>query len=175
MESCQPERGLLPVNAMKRDCERGLEVGSDDDLSKPGGSVDLSEAIAQCQNRLAPAASSDDSPVFDLTGTLKGVDGDKSLLRELVAIFLEDTPRLLEEIRKAATERDSRRLSYVAHALKGSISNFSARPAYEAAFLLELLVMDGNIEAAISAADVVTRRTEELMAELSLLLTSAVD
>lgn len=119
-------------------------------------------------------SSSDNSPVFDVEATLRGVDGDENLLKELMAIFLEDTPRLLEEIRKASLSRDSLRLNHAAHSLKGSISNFAAKPSFEAASLLEMLAKDGNLDAAISTADDVTRRTKELLAALSSLLNSTV-
>lgn len=72
-------------------------------------------------------------------------------LQEIAGLFLEDCPRLLAEIRTAVTGGDARSLEYAAHTLKGSVANFGAEAAGEAAFLLETLGRAGDLKPATEA------------------------
>lgn len=72
-------------------------------------------------------------------------------LQELAGLFLEDCPRLLAEIRTAVTGGDARTLEYAAHTLKGSVANFGAEAAREAAFRLEALGRAGDLKPAPEA------------------------
>ena len=68
---------------------------------------------------------------------LSRVGGDQELLREIAVLFIDECPRALAEIRDAVGCRDAVKLENAAHALKGSVANFGARDAVEAAFRLE--------------------------------------
>src|SRR4051794_800602 len=76
-------------------------------------------------------------PVLDRQLALSRVGGDEELLREIAAIFLEEYPKGLAEIRGAIASAGGKQLESAAHAMKGSVSNFGARPAVEAAAQLE--------------------------------------
>jgi two-component system sensor histidine kinase/response regulator len=91
---------------------------------------------------------------------LSRAGGDLELLREIAALFLEDCPRGLAAIREAVACENAAKLESAAHALKGSVANFGARAAVEAAFRLEQMgrIRDmreapavlGNLEKALS-------------------------
>lgn len=51
---------------------------------------------------------------------------DDSFLREVVGIFIEDTPQRLAELRTAFAEADHVRFTRAAHSIKGSASNLGA-------------------------------------------------
>ena len=68
---------------------------------------------------------------------LARVGGDVELLREIAVLFIEDCPRAFAEIREAVARGDTAKLENAAHSLKGSVANFGARDAVEAAFRLE--------------------------------------
>ena len=68
---------------------------------------------------------------------LSRVGSDQELLREIANLFIEDCPRALAEIQDAVERGDPAKLESAAHALKGSVANFGARAAVEAAFRLE--------------------------------------
>jgi two-component system, sensor histidine kinase and response regulator len=74
---------------------------------------------------------------LDLQLALARVGGDEQLLREIAVLFIEDCPRAVAEIQEAVFRGDAAKLENAAHALKGSVSNFGARDAVEAAFCLE--------------------------------------
>jgi HPt (histidine-containing phosphotransfer) domain-containing protein len=76
---------------------------------------------------------------LDRAVALERVGGDTALLREIVGLFLEEYPRLLAEIRSSLDSGDPVRLERAAHSLKGSVGNFGARAAFDAALRLELL------------------------------------
>lgn len=52
-------------------------------------------------------------------------DGD-SFLRDIISIFLEDTPQRLAELRESLANRDQPRFTRAAHSIKGSSSNLGA-------------------------------------------------
>lgn len=77
--------------------------------------------------------------VFDKEVALSRVGGDLELLREIAILFLDDYPKSLSELREAVESRDAKRVERSAHGLKGSVSNFGAGPAVDAAYQLETM------------------------------------
>jgi two-component system, sensor histidine kinase and response regulator len=69
---------------------------------------------------------------------LERLGGDEELLREVAQLFLEEYPVLVSELRTAVAAGDAEALQRAAHSLKGSVSNFGADAAHEAAFALEM-------------------------------------
>jgi two-component system sensor histidine kinase/response regulator len=81
-----------------------------------------------------------DAPVtaaIDREVALSRVGGDAELLKEIAELFIEDYPKAMEEIRHAADAGDAKGLERSAHGLKGSVSNFGAAAAVDAARALE--------------------------------------
>lgn len=70
---------------------------------------------------------------------LERLGGDEELLREVAQLFLEEYPTLVADVRLAVSAGDADGLQRAAHSLKGSVSNFGADAAYEAAFALEMI------------------------------------
>ncbi len=68
---------------------------------------------------------------------LSRVGGDEDLLKEIAAIFIEEYPKTLNELRKAIADGDAATLERSAHGLKGAVANFSARAAVSLALELE--------------------------------------
>jgi HPt (histidine-containing phosphotransfer) domain-containing protein len=60
-------------------------------------------------------------PSWARSKALELVGGDESLLNEVVAIFLEESPRLVTQIQHALLDRDPRMLEHAAHSLKGQL------------------------------------------------------
>ena len=74
---------------------------------------------------------------FDLAAALERVDGDEELMQELAGLFLDECPQRMAEIHQSILKRDTSGLMRSAHALKGSVANFGARAATDAAGRLE--------------------------------------
>ena len=71
--------------------------------------------------------------MFDKAVALSRVGGDAELLKEIAVLFLDDYPNSLSELRLAVACGDAKRVERSAHGIKGSVSNFGARPAVDAA------------------------------------------
>lgn len=106
---------------------------------------------------------------FNKDTTLERMDGDLALLKELVALFLEDCPELLRHIKEAICNRDAQALQHTAHTLKGSVGIFCAQFALEAAYKLEIMGRDQDFsqaEAALTALEQELGRLNLVLAEL---------
>jgi PAS domain S-box-containing protein len=163
----------MTAHAMKGDRERCLAAGMDAYLAKPLQRRELFELLETLFPGSAQGgAEAPAGPVFDRDYVLARVEGDEALLRELVGLFLEQTPRLLAEIRSAIDGRDAKALERAAHALKGSAGNFGAKSACDAALRLEMLGRGGDFGEAGAAYGELNAEMERLQAALAALRSS---
>jgi two-component system, sensor histidine kinase and response regulator len=79
---------------------------------------------------------------------LERLGGDEGLLRELCEIFLQESPKLLRNLRQAVTEGDASSVMRAAHSLRGEVSYLGAAEASEAAQQLEYMGDHNNLAAA---------------------------
>jgi two-component system, sensor histidine kinase and response regulator len=110
--------------------------------------------------------ASDRNEIIDEEELLDRVGDDLELLAELVPIFLDDSPRLLEEIRDAVHSGNADDLRAAAHTLKGAVGNFSAYPAYRASYKLEEMGTSGLLEGAHLAYDELKKEIDRLSEKL---------
>ncbi|HXN45617.1 MAG TPA: Hpt domain-containing protein [Bryobacteraceae bacterium] len=104
--------------------------------------------------------------LLDSTAILDRVGGDVEFLEEIAALFAEDCPKLLADIRSAIDAGNSGKVERAAHTLKGSVANFGAEPAREAALRLEMLGRSGDLRPAPEAYAVLEREIERSTAAL---------
>lgn len=71
--------------------------------------------------------------------------GDVDLLCGVALVFLESEPALRRRLREAVTNKDAAKLASAAHSYRGSVGNFGAEAALEAATLLESMGRQGNL------------------------------
>ena len=138
----------MTAHAMKGDKERCLEAGMDGYVSKPVRAEDLYQAIDRVLDRPAragTAARETGAGGIDRQALLRRFAGDEALLDEVVGVFLAERPQMMRAVREALDRGDGRTLERSAHALKGSIGNFTAGAAFEAALRLETLGRAGDL------------------------------
>jgi len=103
---------------------------------------------------------------FDPTSALDRINHDTRLFAELVEMFLEDCPALINEVRQAVHQNDARELKRAAHLLRGAIGNFSVSTAYETAKSLESMGQTNNMQDAFVAVSTLERETSRLATAL---------
>ncbi|MGZ6045859.1 MAG: response regulator [Isosphaeraceae bacterium] len=166
----------LTAHVMKGDRERCLAAGMDAYASKPLRSQELFAAIdgllpgGKTAPRIAAASRETPETVWDPTTILAEVEGDRELLLKLIGRFLDQCPKVLSEIRASVSQRDSAMLERSSHKLKGSVSNFGARNAHEAARRLEEMGRNGDLVGAEEATVVLETeicRLQDDLAEFS--------
>lgn len=107
--------------------------------------------------------------ILNLAAALERVGGDQLLLEEVAQLFLETSPDLLGEIRRAVEAREARALERTAHTLKGSVGNFGAEAAYQAALRLEKMGRSGDLTAVEEALGALESEMERLRPALATL------
>ena len=77
-------------------------------------------------------------------------EGDTGFLRELIDIYLADTPKQLAQLESALAQQDSVVAMRAAHTLKGSSGNFGAEQFSKIAHEAEDACKAGNLSTAAS-------------------------
>lgn len=96
-------------------------------------------------------------------------EGDSEFLRELIAIYLEDTPKQLSKLEEAITRQDAELVVRAAHTIKGSSGNFGAADFARLAQEMEAHGKSGNLAAAAAALPEFKNGFAQVVAALKLL------
>ena len=112
------------------------------------------------------AAEPSMNKVIDVAASLRRMGNNRELFREVVGIYDEDSPQLLDRIRAAVREGDAPRLHRAAHGLRGLVSNFGAGAAAEAAYVLETMGTTRELAGGEDALRVLECELEQLNAAL---------
>jgi CheY-like chemotaxis protein/HPt (histidine-containing phosphotransfer) domain-containing protein len=131
----------ISAHAMASDRARAIEAGMDAYIVKPIRPAELYQTIDRLTGRPSSAQ-------LDEQTLLDGVGGRRQLLKQLIAIFLKDSPRMIKEIRNAVESRNNEAVSASAHALKGASANFGPNAVCDTAKQLENIGKTGAMDAA---------------------------
>ncbi len=97
-------------------------------------------------------------------------DQERSMTREVVALFITDAPKRAQDLVSAVATGDAEVLSRAAHALKGAASNVGASALTEACFVLEHACTQGfPAQAAVQVAHIcnIEEKTRNVIAKWS--------
>ncbi len=139
--------------AMNGDRERCLAVGMDGYISKPIRPQELDELLdtyiarkTKTEDKAEPDCIPNSS--VDVIPLLDRIDDDRAFLAELVEIFRREYPLNIEAAQEAIRNENAVGLQRSAHALKGALSNLSARGAANLADDLEVMARAADFAAA---------------------------
>jgi CheY-like chemotaxis protein/HPt (histidine-containing phosphotransfer) domain-containing protein len=164
--SSAPPLIALTASVLEEDRQRCLEAGMLGFLPKPLRIDELLEALA----RHARKPGAENATEIIATGALPAGaeaesidhaslvlmdwsrlaqfqefdDEERSMTREVIALFASDAPKRIDDIRAALMAFDSGALSRAAHALKGAASNVGAQALSDACFTLEQSCLQGQ-------------------------------
>jgi signal transduction histidine kinase/CheY-like chemotaxis protein/putative methionine-R-sulfoxide reductase with GAF domain len=161
----------LTAHALKRDEERCLAAGMDGYLTKPIRPAQLAAIVDRVQPSEIPSSPTVELPPVDLEVARRLAGGDEELRAEVAAMFVESSQRHATELSRAIQAGDGRRVTEVAHALKGSAASVGATIVQSLAAGLEALGREGYSDRLAPLADNVARElkraTEFLTAQSS--------
>jgi len=135
----------MTAHAIEGDREKCLAAGMDDYLSKPVQFEELRRVVM----RPNPARTVDEpaiSPKNIEALRELGDDGDCSVLTDLIDTFLKNSNQIVEQAAGALSSGQGPALAQAAHSLKGSCSNFGAKPLHELSGKLETLARSPDFE-----------------------------
>jgi CheY-like chemotaxis protein/HPt (histidine-containing phosphotransfer) domain-containing protein len=161
----------MTAYAMEGDRERCLAAGMDAYISKP---IRIDELLQSLEDLVStPALEADANgdasgeTDVDFAALIASADGDIELARELVEIFLDDSPKILSGIRSAFERADHEALERGAHSMKGMLGYFSNRRAVEATLRLQTMSVNGDWAGAREAWAELEKAVESLKPSLA--------
>ena len=104
---------------------------------------------------------------LDRMSILERLDGSQELLAELIQLFLEEAPQLVQTMRGALQQGDLQVLARTAHCMKGAASNFLAYGTSNAALQLEKDAQNEDLESARASLAALENVVEWLLPELA--------
>ena len=137
----------MTAHSLVGDRERCIEGGMDEYLSKPVRFADLSKALSESPAAVRAVLAEAVRPPANVVCQEKissfrqlEEESGQSVLGSVVELFVERTPPMFEEIRRALPGGDTMRIARFAHTIKGSCSNFGAHRMKAACERLEAAV-----------------------------------
>jgi len=156
----------MTANAMESDRERCLAAGMDDYISKPIKSQQLQQLLQRYstaevhlpQTRSSQLATLASRPMpFDYAAAM--ADADQEVLHIVAQAFVDQWPIDRKKMQDGLASGDMGPVLHTAHALKGTLSIFGAKPASDLAYQLQQCA--ARLDAG-SAAELLARLELEL-------------
>jgi CheY-like chemotaxis protein/HPt (histidine-containing phosphotransfer) domain-containing protein len=157
----QPWIVAMTANVLFEQREACQAAGMDDFVQKPVGRTDLRAALARCGERTASPPSLDPACLDSLRrlGELAG----RPLLREVIELYLAETPRLLKRMQEALLCSDAEDLAFAAHSLKGSSGQIGAVQVAALSAKIEQTAKSAELDATGALLDDLEREVERAL------------
>ena len=154
----------MTAHALKGHKEKCFDAGMNDFLTKPLSIDALARAIEKLdiepQNLVDQELSDTSEPqddvsdnknaqidirIFDRQSLMDRVGGNEEILKNIIQLFLEETPKQLKDLEKFLASSDIDAATNSAHSIKGSAGNFGAGQMREVANCLEQLCREQQL------------------------------
>jgi signal transduction histidine kinase/DNA-binding response OmpR family regulator/HPt (histidine-containing phosphotransfer) domain-containing protein len=135
LEKWLPQTSRIGESAARQDAALATETGAADSVA--GDSV--------TEPRIEPATSPIDQSALDVIRDMEDED-DPDMLAEIIGLFLDKAPELLQSLQAAVANKDAESLRVAAHTLKSSSANMGARVLADLCRELEELGRTGSLD-----------------------------
>lgn len=102
----------------------------------------------------------------NVSALLTRVENDHELLCELIGLFKEDFPRLIQSLEQSVHSEDMKNVEITSHTLKGMLSGLSVTQAAATALKLEQMGRDGKTSGLIDVLRILEHEVAGLLPEL---------
>jgi len=178
----QPHIIAMTANVMRGDREACLAAGMNDYIGKPIQMKELIAALSQCKLLPSHAKIAEDrikiqtpdfvatpAEIFE-TNVLEYlwnmVKHDPAVFVDLIDIFIDSTPTLLNSLYRAVRTEDSKKLRAAAHTLKSNASQFGATTLKKISYELEKMGREGIFHGVMEKVKVVEVECERVVTAL---------
>lgn len=164
----------LTAHVLSGDRERCIETGMDGYLPKPIETDVLAGTLASLLARTPPPRAPAPSPnevllLFNRQEAENRMSGDADLLRQVVAVFLNDAPNLFRTLDEALARHDAPTAQATSHTLRGAAANIGADALCAAMREIEEHLRAEHLETAREltlAASALFGRTRQVLMQL---------
>jgi len=111
--------------------------------------------------------------VVNFSELFQRADKDRELLQELLGIFKKDFPRYYTSLKEAVVRNDVKQVEFIAHTLRGMLSNMAATRAAALAGRLESTARGGEQSGLTEGFALFEKEVSGLMPELETYLEEA--
>ena len=169
----------MTANALPGERERYIEAGMSDYISKPILAAELRRIVRRFLSGEIPGSPGSDSflhsainthkpvasehPPFRPAILLERMGDDRELCRKTIALFIEDSAKILEKIGDATASGDAKESRRMIHALRGASANVEAFALALLAATAEQAAERGDLEEIGRALPKIERAREEFI------------
>lgn len=142
----RPRIVAVTASLTKEDVQKCLRAGMNDVIGKPISLQSLISVLAEC-----PATKTVEyqEPSFEPIAYFANFPQMTNLAHQTIESFLEVLPKFQRAIQAAVQAKNAKAMAEAAHALKGSLSNFFARPSYRLVSQIEAMGKSGDISSVV--------------------------
>jgi two-component system, sensor histidine kinase and response regulator len=155
----------ITADAMSGDKEQCIKAGMDYYISKPVFPEKIIEAIDKVvlnKEKHMEKIPLPNKYVFDAEALMERLGIDENLVREIMGVYLDDTPIQLSRLRECFEKGDLLSIQRCAHSMKGASANFCVGTINKTAREIEIAAKQSNLEMIESLIDTIECQFREL-------------